>query len=628
MLCLLCLSGCGDNSSTSTATTTPSAIISTISETKSVSSTIVANQGGTVTLDDLSAIISANRLPTNATIRISKVAISNDRTVSGANDVTSAYVLSTTSSTSALEINNGTSITLEFKINNLNINPNLLRLVFWNGSSWVELASTYNSLRQVVTINLGMILPYGTTIYYCNKNGEQLHAARRGIHRGNNTVSEFVALKVVSVFITNDNDNDNDNENETSINANEKSIGLKSTTKVESTHFTVSYSKSSDAALAEKVSTVLENAYTNIVTTMGFKSPGRSSLGDSKWPVFIKELDDAYGRADSSNYIEVASGTSVSTDAEIQDLSHSCHHEFFHLVQYQTLRSAGNGPNDGLSWFDETSADAIGYYAKNGIGVRLSDSDSEMGYFNQRLDHDAYVPNNEDYEYNHYPFIEYILETYGYVKFRNFFETFYSYRENNKENINLNTIDRAANATIGKNITGTSGIFWDFYRDYFIAGVVFNKNKFLNLGSRNSGTPMDITDGLIEDDDQGVTLVDLSSQRTYASKDFKILRLSGQVILFRYNGNTVSGSGRNLTINIKSTAAADTSGRIQLHPYKRVSGALQIAGSGSVQEVLSGENKSVSFTGLGTDIHDIYVVLTNTSHLSDDYVVTISAELI
>ena len=45
----------------------------------------------------------------------------------------------------------------------------------------------------------------------------------------------------------------------------------------------------------------------------------------------------------------------------------------------------------------------------------------------------------------------------------------------------MQTIDMAAASVLGKSISGRDGMYWDFYRDYFISGTVFNKEKFRNF---------------------------------------------------------------------------------------------------------------------------------------------------
>ncbi len=298
------------------------------------------------------------------------------------------------------------------------------------------------------------------------------------------------------------------------------------------------------------------------------------------------------------------------------DLAHTCYHEFVHLVQYKTLRDKDNKHDDGLSWFDETMADAIGYYILKGLGVIYALADTYMGDFDMRLDSDEYsIPDNEDYEYVHFPFISYVFAQYGYTSFKDFFELFYA-NNPGKEKINMTTIDTAATQKIGKAVSGPNGLFWDFYYDYFIAGTVFNKNKFLNLASRSAGAPLDIPDSETAGN-QGVTIIAVNNT-TSASRSFTMLRVSGKVALLRFAGS--AGDTFTLDVNVASQPG-QANGRIRLVAFKRISNVLQPVGT--PQDVASGTQRQISYADFGGSITEIYVVMANTSALQDGYGVTV-----
>ncbi|MEI7673100.1 MAG: hypothetical protein WCK00_13395, partial [Deltaproteobacteria bacterium] len=471
-------------------------------------------------------------------MKASKVSVSNSKQDSSLLDVTKTYVISTTSSTQPLELVDSAAI--EFKINPAGFDPASIRLVVWNGYNWDETPAKYDEMRQVVSSTFEMILPYGTRIFSANSAKKP---TRPDVRKGIMTVSEFVAVKVVG---------------STSMPANARRNTTSSADRakmIETTHFTVQYYKEADEDQAKAISEYMENAYKMIVVGMGFKKPGPSTKAGYKKTILVdfEEQEDAYARADDGNNIYVQPGTPRG-----DDLAHTCHHEFIHLVQFKTLSDKGNKTDDGMSWFDETMADAIGFYAQKGLGVIYSATDTDMRFFDERLDSDENSnPENDDYEYEHFPFISYILGAaqYGPAKFKKFFETFYSYRENNKENINMTTIDTAALKELGKTVSGRDGLYWDFYRDYFISGIVFNKDKFKNLPDRSSGAPFEITEG--NKADQGVTIVEVVSGASQP-KEFTLPRLSGQVEIFRYAGS--SEASLTLSISVKSSPGDESSG--------------------------------------------------------------------
>jgi len=387
--------------------------------------------------------------------------------------------------------------------------------------------------------------------------------------------------------------------------------------RIQTPNFTVQFYQDEYESQARAIGEYMENAYKVIVGEMGFRKPGQTAkVGYGRtWPIFLEEQEDAYGRADSNYYIEVQPG-----EESGDDLAHTCHHEFTHFVQYKTLTDAGNEPDDGMSWFDETMADAFGFYAQKGLGVIYCSAGTYMGDFDMRLDADEFsMPDtNEDYEYVHFPFISYILGRYGHAGFKRFFETFYAYTPG-KEKIGMTTIDTAAAASLGKTVSGREGIYWDFYRDYFISGSIFNKNKFMNLPNRSSGSPLEITEDNKED--QGATIVEIGPS-TSVQKDFTMLRLSGQVLIFRYRGT--SQNPLDLRVRVSSNPGS-AGGRIQLVAFKRVGGVLQPVGT--AEDVTDGGQKEFVYSGFGQDIHDIYVVMTNTSSHADDYKVSVEASV-
>jgi len=316
--------------------------ISRITEISSDSKSIAAVQGGTVAHDEVTATFPANILPADAQMKASKVSVSNSKQDSSLLDVTKTYVISTTSSTQPLELVDSAAI--EFKINPAGFDPASIRLVVWNGYNWDETPAKYDETRQVVSSTFEMILPYGTRIYSANSAKKP---TRPDVRKGIMTVSEFVAVKVVG---------------STSMPANARRNTTSSADRakmIETTNFTVQYYKEADEDQAKAISEYMENAYKMIVVGMGFKKPGPSTKAGYKKTILVdfEEQEDAYARADDGNNIYVQPGTPRG-----DDLAHTCHHEFIHLVQFKTLSDKGNKTDDGMSWFDETMADAIGFY--------------------------------------------------------------------------------------------------------------------------------------------------------------------------------------------------------------------------------------------------------------------------
>jgi len=99
-------------------------------------------------------------------------------------------------------------------------------------------------------------------------------------------------------------------------------------------------------------------------------------------------------------------------------------------------------------------------------------------------------------------------------------------------------------------------------------------------------------------------------------KEFTMQRLSGQTLILRYKGSS------SMDIDVKVTSVpGQSSGRIELNSFKRVGGIL--SASGAVKEVSDGATKTEAYTGIGTDIHDIYLLMVNTTCKADDYKVTV-----
>ncbi|MRR18246.1 MAG: hypothetical protein EG826_17535 [Deltaproteobacteria bacterium] len=589
----------------SSAATAPiSADISNMAELSASVKNINAGAGGTITYDEFTAIFPAGVLPADAQLKISKALVSNSKQDPALIDMTDIYVLSAVSPPQPLELSD--SAIIEFKVDPLGFDPDSIRLVVWTGYAWSETPAVYDPVRRVVSSTLEMILPFGTRIYSANP-AKQAANPKPGVKKDRMTISEFVAMKVVGVSTSS-------SAGAANVTANvANASGTAKAKYVISTHFTVQYYADSDLAQAEAVSGYMENAYQRIIVDMGFKKPGPSCRSGYKktWPVEFEEQDDAYARADDGNNIYVQPGETPG-----DDLAHTCYHEFTHLVQYKTLRDAGNNHDDGLSWFDETMADGIGYYILRGLGTIYALSDTYMGDFDMRLDSDEYsIPDNDDYEYVHFPFISYLLAQYGHASFKNFFEAFYA-NNPGKEKINMTNIDAAATATIGKALSGPEGLFWDFYYDYFIAGIIFNKDKFLNLASRTSGAPLDIPDAEAAEN-QGVTIIPVNSA-TSASRSFTMLRVSGKVAILRFAGT--AGNTFTLDVNVASQPG-QANGRIRLVAFKRSGSVLQLVGT--PEDVTSGTQRQIAYNDFGGSITDIYVVMANTSALQDGYGVTV-----
>jgi hypothetical protein len=191
-----------------------------------------------------------------------------------------------------------------------------------------------------------VILPYGTRIYKANPAKQR--STKPGVNKDEMTSSEFVAVKVVGIAPRAATAN-------SVTGARSAEAAFVRAKYIYSQSFAVVYYQAGDEAQARAVAEYMENAYNKIVVEMGFRKPGPSTKDGYKdrWPVEFEEQDDAYARVDSGNNIYVQPGTTPG-----DDLSHTCHHEFTHLVQYKTLKDAGNNSDDGMSWFDETMADA------------------------------------------------------------------------------------------------------------------------------------------------------------------------------------------------------------------------------------------------------------------------------
>jgi len=599
--------GCSGGSSGSSGA---SSDLSNIAEISSDSKNIAAAQGGTVAHGGITVTFPAAILPADTWIKVSKVSVSNSEQDPSLIDMTDTYILSTTSATQTVELADSANIV--FKINPAGFDETSIRLVVWDGYEWNEVPTSYDGVLKVVPATVEAILPFGTRIYLANPEAST-DCEREG---GEQIVSEFVAMKVVGEVL----------ESAGTQRVSSKNAAIKPGREVFVTSpkgkFKVSYTQVNDPAAAEalknqaeEVAGYMDNAYEKIVNGMGLKSPGKTTepnYGDA-WPVELKTMKGVYGTADpGTNSIAIAIGASPG-----DGLSHTCHHEFTHLVQFKTLEDAGNEVKDSLDWFGETMADAIGYYAQKGLGSIYCLAGESMGYFDVRLDADNHSigrANNDNYEYRHFPFISYLLSVYKDAKFKKFFETWYSYTPGSTQ-ISMTTVDTAAlkDGSLGKTITGRDGIFWDFYRDYFITGIVFNKDKFKNLPDRSSGAPFEITED--SKGKQGVTIVEVGSNISY-QKEFTIQRLAGQVMILRYKGSSPLG----LAVKV-SSVPGQSSGRIQMVSFKREGGVLQ--STGDVEEVSDGGTRTKEYTGVGNDIHDIYLVMANTSWKADDYKVTV-----
>ncbi len=626
LLLLLLLAGCSGGSGGtegSSGTSGGSPDISGIQEMSSASADIAAASGGTVTLDAVTAAFPAGILPADTRIKISKVSIFGEGVEDDGDDdavvidLTDAYIISATSAADTVALTDSANIT--FRVNPAGFDPDSIRLVVWDGYEWDEVPASYDEILGVVSATVEAIMPFGTRIYLANP-GASSTSRREG---GEQIVSQFVAMKVVgelSGSAASQNVSAGNAVARSAAQGNEigagsaVSPGRTVVIKSPKGKFTVTYKQVKDSvqaaalqAKSDEVAGYMDNAYEKIVAEMKLKKPGpTTSLGYGKtWHVELTEMSGVYGTADAGRFEIAIASNSSSGDG----LSHTCHHEFTHLVQFQTLKEAGNSVDESLDWFGETMADAIGYYAMKGLGTVYCLSGERMGDFDWRLDADKHTlgEQNQDFEYQHYPFISYILAIFGNEKFKAFFEAWYSYK------INMDTIDTAALGGLAKKITGRDGIFWDFYKDYFIAGTVFNKGKFKNLPNREAGKPYEVQES--ETEKQGVTLVELKSGMSY-QKEFTMQRLSGQTLILRYKGSS------SMDIDVKVTSVpGQSSGRIELNSFKRVGGIL--SASGAVKEVSDGATKTEAYTGIGTDIHDIYLLMVNTTCKADDYKVTV-----
>ena len=598
----------------STGSNPVSADISNIIEISAESKSLSATQGGSIIHSELTVILPALALPADTQIKLSKVSVSNSEQDPSLIDMTGAYIISATSAVKTLELADSASII--FKINPTGFDETSIRLVIWDGYEWEEVPAPYDSALKTVSSTVEAILPFGTRIYLANPEASS-SSEREG---GEQIVSEFVAMKVVG---------------EVSASAETKRVAAQSTADTVGREvfitspkgkFKVSYVQVKDPVEAEalkkkadEVAGYMDNAYETIVTGMGLRAPGKTTEpGYGKtWPVELKAMKGVYGTADpGTNSIAIAISSSPG-----EGLAHTCHHEFTHLVQFQTLEDGGYEVKDSLDWFGETMADAIGYYAQNKLGTIYCLAGESMGYFDVRLDADNHSigkNNNDNYEYRHFPFISYLLAVYKDAKFKKFFETWYSKKPGSTD-ISMTTIDKAAlgEGSLGKTISGREGIFWDFYRDYFISGIVFNKEKFKNLPDRASGSPFEITEDNREK--QGVTIVPVVSGTSYQARDFTMQRLSGQVALFRYAGT--AGLSLTLSVSVKSPPGPD-GGRIQLVAFKRADGILQLV---KTEDVSDGAQITRDYEGFGKDIHEIYVVMANTNYQKDDYKITVGA---
>jgi hypothetical protein len=608
-LTLLLFQGCSGGAS-STAAESPVARpssnldISQMTELSSTSAKISAAQGGTIAHQAVTCVFPAGALPADAVVKLSEVSLSMSTQDASLRDLTGVYTLSATSFTEPIELD--VSATLTLRIDPAGFDRASIRLVFWDGGRWHDVPAEYNETNNTLSSTADVLLPFGTRIY--NMANRSSSPVKPGKRRGAMTVTEFVAVKVVGVptAVT---------QGKTTQQHILAAVAPPKAKFYESSNFIVQYQQNADLELAKAVSGYMENAYDKIVGQMGFRKPGPCGLlgSSNKWQVIFTDLGDAYGRADASNFIEIQEGTEPG-----DSLSHTCHHEFFHLVQYKTLRDAKNGTTDGLGWFDETTSDGVGYYAQKGLGVMYCAADTDdMGYFQARLDDDERV-SNRDYEYSHFPFISYILANYGHPRFKAFFEAFYSQKDGEKS-INMTSLDTVATAALGKSVSGPNGIFWDFYEDYFISGKVFNKNNFLNLPKRSNGSPFDIEED--DEEQQGVTVVPVTTGTVYPAKDFTMLRLSAQVALFRFTGK----EGNPVTLNVTITSSpGQSAGRIELHAFKRVGGVLQ-PDEDDPDRVSDGTTKTITFKDFGKEVHEVQVLMVNTSSGTDGYRVTISA---
>lgn len=574
---------------------------------------ITAASGGFVTHDEATIEFPAAVLPADTLIKVSKVSVSESEQDESLIDLTGAYVISTTSFPQTIQL--AGSATLKMKVNPAGLDETTIRIVVWDGYEWNEVRCEYDSTLKVISTATETVMPYGTRIYLANPEVSS-NKEREG---GEQIVSEFVAVKVVG-----ETQGGAAEENAAPVNvlragADTVAPGRAVYVKSPKGKFTVDYKQVKDpvqaAALqkkAEAVAGYMDNAYEQIIKGMGLKEPALGSgYGKSgTWTVSLTTMSGDHGSVD----IETGE-ICLNIKDEIGDgLSHTCHHEFIHMIQFKTLKEAKNEVDDSLDWFNETMADAVGWYALYGRGTVYCAAGESMGYFDERLDADKKTPksNNNQYEYRHFPFISYLLATYKEAPFKKFFETWYSYAGSQ---ISMNTIDSAATreGSLGKAITGRDGIFWDFYRDYFISGTVFNREKFKNLPDRDSGKPYDIKED--EKEKQGVTIVEIGSNVSY-QKEFTIQRLAGQVLILKYKGS----SPLDITVKVIS-APGQSAGHIQLNAFKRVGGILQPPGD--VEEVSDGATKTKEYTGVGGDIHDIYLLMVNTSWKADDYKVTV-----
>jgi hypothetical protein len=94
------------------------------------------------------------------------------------------------------------------------------------------------------------------------------------------------------------------------------------------------------------------------------------------------------------------------------------------------------------------------------------------------------------------------------------------------------------------------------------------------------------------------------------------------VAIIRHSGSPEESL--NISVDVNSSPGK-SSGHIQLVAFRSTGGVLEPVGT--PKDVGDGEQAQEKYEGFGKDIHEIYVLMTNTSNMTDDYKVGLSVKV-
>ncbi|MEQ8221326.1 MAG: formylglycine-generating enzyme family protein [Candidatus Eremiobacterota bacterium] len=434
-------------------------VISTLTEISSTVGKISANQGGTVSHEGLTVQLPANSLISDSEVKVALVTIDNNKSQG------KCYKISTNSPDEVLELKEPATV----KISGTATGKSAM--VFWDGTEWLPVDSSYDSNKKEVTLKLNCI--YKDISQWFHSGGEL------GIIDGAIVLAWFDWVDEQAI------------------------LNLMS----KNSHFEIKYWGYENRFYAEKIANFLEDGYDFYISDPGepfrFVEPVKFIINEPNnvsdhVVVYIKTFSSSLlndlgitgsGLATPLGYIRIPK------DLEANDMQVVCCHELFHLIQFNySNRMKDFNDHNKINqnwpdiWFFENTADTMGLYAFNNInresfydyegGYRHWAPDDGSNFFTYSLESDRDL-----HEYENRLFWNYMIKIYGFEIFKTFISDNSPNYVRNLQGINDKCLSESK---IKKPL---DKVYFEAFEDYYIYGKFFNSDNFVNLKDRPPGQP-------------------------------------------------------------------------------------------------------------------------------------------